>query len=157
MSKIKLKPLIISLIIPLTVGGLAALITRDNMQIYEDIVSPPLSPPMWLFPVVWTILYILMGISSYIIYEETDETLLSPQMKLYAVQLIVNFVWSILFFNLRAFLISFVWIILLDILIAEMIASFAKVSKAAAKLQIPYLIWVLFASYLNAAIYFLNK
>lgn len=156
MSKINWKALVISIIIPLAVGGLSAIITQNQMQKYGDLVQPPLAPPAWLFPIVWTALFILMGISSYLIYMKTDD-ILSPCLKLYAAQLVVNFFWTILFFNFHAYLISFIWIILLIFLIAKMISCFAKASKPAAYIQIPYIVWTCFAAYLNIAIYFLNK
>ena len=153
-----LKPYIISVLIALGVGGLAALLTRNNMDIYQSITRPPLSPPSWLFPVVWTVLYILMGISSAMVYikgSEGDENA-SSALRIYALQLAVNFFWSIIFFNMQAYLFSFIWIILLWILIIVMIKRFYEVSPVAAWLQIPYLLWVTFAAYLNLMIYFLN-
>lgn len=156
MSKINWKALIASIIIPLAIGGLSAIITQNEMQKYGELVQPPLAPPSWLFPIVWTILFILMGISSYIVYSKT-ENILTPCLKLYAIQLVVNFFWTILFFNFRAYLISFIWIVLLIFLILKMIFCFAKISKPSAYIQLPYLIWTCFAAYLNIAIYFLNK
>ena len=105
----KIKPYIISVAIALGVGILAALFTRENMDIYERIQTPPLSPPGILFPIVWTVLYTLMGISSAIIYTKgTKEGIsVSEALKTYALQLGVNFFWSILFFNAEAFFISF--------------------------------------------------
>ena len=153
-----LKPYIISVLIALGVGGLAALLTRNNMDIYQSITRPPLSPPSWLFPVVWTVLYILMGISSAMVYikgSEGDENA-SSALRIYALQLAVNFFWSIIFFNMQAYLFAFIWIILLWILIIVMIKRFYEVSPVAAWLQIPYLLWVTFAAYLNLMIYFLN-
>lgn len=155
MSKINVKRLIINIAIPLAVGGLAALLTMGNMDLNSEITLPPLAPPSWLFPVVWTILYILMGISHYIVYSKT-QSLQTIQSRVYGYQLLVNFLWSIVFFNLRQFLVSAVIIAILDILIVEMILSFRRIDKKAADLQIPYLIWCLFATYLNIAIYFLN-
>jgi len=155
--KIKWKPLIISVAIPLLVGGLSALLTRDSMQTFDQITKPPLSPPGWLFPVVWTILYTLMGIASYLILTAdvpTGEKKLP--LTVYAVQLAVNFFWSILFFNFELYLFSFVWLVLLWLLIITTIIAFGKISKPAAWLLIPYLLWVTFAGYLNFAIYLLN-
>lgn len=156
MSKINLKALITSIVIPLAVGGLSAIITQNEMQKYGELVQPPLAPPSWLFPIVWTVLFVLMGISSYIIYTRSD-SIVSPCLKLYAIQLAVNFFWTILFFNFHAYLISFIWILLLIFLIAKMIFCFVETSKFAAYLQLPYLAWTCFAAYLNIAIYFLNK
>ena len=156
--KIEWKKLIISVLIPLAVGGLSALLTSGSMQDFADINKPPLSPPAWLFPVVWTILYVLMGIGAALVYnrkdfkpEETRNALI-----IYAVNLALNFFWSIIFFNLEAYLFAFIWLVALWIVIIAMIISFRKVSPVAAYLQIPYLLWVTFAGYLNLAIFILN-
>jgi len=154
----KLKPYIISVLIALGVGGLSALITSSSMDIYDEIVKPELAPPGFLFPIVWGVLFVLMGISAAIVYNKTKtrKSIANTGLGVYALQLAVNFFWSILFFNLRAFLFSFVWLILLWILIIIMIIRFLKISPLAAYLQIPYLIWVTFAGYLNYMIYVLN-
>lgn len=152
---IKWKNLIISIAISLGVGLLSSLITMDNQNIYEIINVPSFAPPGWLFPIVWTILYILMGISSYIIYEENDINS-SSALKVYGLQLFVNFFWSIIFFNLKNFTFAFIWIILLLFLIIVMIYRFANINKLAAYLNIPYLLWVAFASVLNLSIVLLN-
>jgi len=128
------------------------------MDIYKSIVQPPLAPPAILFPIVWSILYIVMGIGSALIYNSAaDEKDKTQALFVYALQLAVNFFWSILFFNVRAFLFSFIWLLLLWVLIIIMIVRFSKVNKVAAYLQIPYLLWVTFAGYLNLAIYILNR
>lgn len=136
-------------------GLISALLTRNNMNIYDKISTPPLSPPGILFPIVWTILYILMGISAARIYTANNNKW-SSSLSVWSVQLIVNFLWSILFFNYQAFLLSFIWLVLLLILIMIMIILFYKIDKAAGLIQIPYFLWVTFAGYLNFAIYLLN-
>lgn len=153
---IKLKPLIMSILIPLAVGGLAALLTMGQMDIYQTLTRPPLSPPSILFPIVWSILYLLMGISSYFIYI-SDSPIKGSALSVYAVQLAVNFIWPILFFNLQNYLLSFIWLVLLWVLVLLMIILFCKIKPLAGILQIPYLVWITFAGYLNLAIYFLNK
>lgn len=155
----KIKPYIISILIALGVGGLSALITRDSMNIYDRIVMPPLAPPGFLFPIVWTLLYTLMGISSARIYLEGIEgnNLATDALKVYALQLAVNFFWSIIFFNFETFLFAFIWILLLWALIIIMIRKFYEINPLAAWLQIPYFLWVTFAAYLNLAIYILNR
>lgn len=150
------KSLIVSLTISLGTGILSALITRNSMTIYQNLNLPKLAPPSTLFPIVWTILFILMGISAYIIYESNSNKKQNA-LKIYATQLLINFIWPILFFNLNLYFISFVWIILLWIFILIMINLFKKISNIAAYLQIPYFLWVTFASYLNFMIYYLNK
>jgi len=154
----KIKPYVYSILIALLVGALSAFLTKDSMNIYASINKPPLTPPGFLFPIVWGILYVLMGISSAIVYNKTKTgNITGPSgLGVYFLQLAVNFFWSIIFFNMRAFLFSFLWLILLWVLIIIMIVRFYKVSPLAAYLQIPYLIWVTFAGYLNLMIYLLN-
>ena len=155
----KIKPYVFSIAIALGVGGLSSLLTKDNMQIYEQINKPALAPPMILFPIVWGILFVLMGISSAIVYEkrETDKEASQEALKVYALQLAVNFFWTIIFFNMQAYLFAFIWLIVLWVLIILMIIKFKKISPTAAYLQIPYLLWVTFAGYLTLMIYLLNK
>lgn len=155
----KIKPYVISIAIALAVGGLSALLTAVNMNIYDRIITPPLSPPPILFPIVWTILYTLMGVSSARIYIKGKEQNIdvSGALLVYALQLAVNFFWSIIFFNMQAFLFAFIWIILLWLLIIVMIKRFYEIDPLSAWLQIPYLLWVTFAAYLTFAIYILNR
>lgn len=156
MIKIKWKPLIISIAIPLLlIGGASALLTMNSMEKYKEINRPALSPPGWIFPVVWTILFILMGIASYIIYE-SDSPNKAKALTIYVVQLLLNLSWSLVFFNLDQYWISVAIIIALDILIALNIAFFGSISKVAAFLLLPYMIWALFATYLNISIAMLN-
>lgn len=150
-----IKKLFISIGISLGVGLLSAALTINNQNIYDVINVPNFAPPGWLFPIVWTILYILMGISSYLISEENSSES-SSALKVYFLQLMVNFFWSIIFFNMRNFLFAFIWLILLLILIIIMIYRFYKVKPLAAYLNIPYLIWVIFAGILNFSIVLLN-
>lgn len=149
------KNLIISIAISLGVGLISSVLTMSNQNIYNIINAPSFAPPGWVFPIVWTILYILMGISSYIIYEENDINS-SSALKVYGLQLFINFFWSIIFFNLKNFTFAFIWIILLLFLIIVMIYRFANINKLAAYLNIPYLLWVAFASILNLSIILLN-
>lgn len=156
--KEKAKNYIISIVIALAVGGISALLTSGNMDLYSEITKPPLAPPSILFPIVWTVLFVLMGISAAIIYGEKrnkpDEV--KAALTVYAVNLFLNFFWSIIFFNMRAFLFSFIWLVALWIVIIVMIIKFYKIRPVAGILQIPYLLWVTFAGYLNLAIYLLN-
>ena len=153
-----LKTYIVAILIPLAVGTLAAFLTRGNMMLYDQIVKPPLAPPPILFPIVWTILYILMGISSARVYlkKESMHQEVSSALTVYALQLGFNFFWSLIFFNLRAFFFAFWWILILWVLIIIMILKFRKIDGIAATINIPYLLWVTFAAYLNLAIYILN-
>lgn len=149
------KVFIIAVLIPLAVGALSAYLTRGNMDIYEVINTPPLAPPSILFPIVWTVLYILMGVSSGIIYLSDDQNKYDA-LRIYGFSLALNFCWSLIFFNLQAYLFAFVWLVILWIFILLTILEYAKINKTAAYLQIPYLLWVTFAGYLNFAIYLLN-
>lgn len=155
----KLKPYIVSVVIALGVGGLSAAVTSGSMEIYSKINQPPLSPPSVLFPIVWTILFTLMGISAAIIYgyNRTKHDGVRTALIVYAVNLAVNFIWSLIFFNMQAYLFAFIWILLLLAVIITMIVLFRRISPLAAYLQIPYLFWVAFAAYLNLAIYLLNR
>ena len=144
--------------VPLAAGALSALLTAGNTDIYKEIKIPPLSPPSILFPVAWTVLYILMGISCGMIWDmrKTDKNA-EKGLYYYSASLVFNFVWSIIFFNLRMFLPAFIWLLLLLYLIVRTVISYSKVNKTAAYLQIPYIIWVTFAGYLNLGIYILNR
>ncbi len=150
------KALIICILIPIAVGGLASFLTRNSMDVYEKLIQPPLSPPSWLFPVVWTILYLLMGISSYLVFV-SDSIYRKSALKIYGVQLAVNFFWTIIFFNLELYLFAFIWLVLLLLLILMMVLVFSRINKTSGYLQFPYLLWVLFAAYLNLGIYLLNR
>lgn len=150
--------LIKSIALPLIVGGVAGLLTRNSMQDFAVLNQPPLSPPGWLFPVVWTVLYILMGISSYLIAtSDANEAVIADALTVYYIQLAVNFLWSFFFFTFQWYLFSLIWLILLWVLIIMMIKIFADISKPAAYLNIPYLLWVTFAAYLNAGVWLLNR
>jgi tryptophan-rich sensory protein len=139
------------------VGALSGFITRDGTKIYRTaIVKPPLSPPSIVFPIVWGILFALMGIGAAMIYLSGRSQQRSGCLQLYLIQLAANFLWNIIFFNLQTFGGALIWLLALWILILWMILSFYKVSPLAAKLQIPYLIWVTFAGYLNAGVWLLN-
>lgn len=155
-KNLNVKQLVISLLISLGVGILASILTADSFMVYSGLIKPPLSPPAWLFPVVWTVLYILMGVSAYMIYQSNDDYKYVA-LAIYGVQLIFNFLWSIIYFNLGNPLFAFVWLVMLWVLIVAMIISFAQINKTAALLQIPYLLWVTFAGYLNLALYLLNN
>lgn len=156
--KVKWKPLLVSLAVPLAVGGLSALLTRDSMKDYALLRQPPLSPPMWVFPVVWGILFVLMGLASYLVYTaEGDRGEKRSALWVYGVQLLVNFAWPIFFFNLRWWLFAFFWLLLLWGMILGTILRFSRVRPWAGRLLFPYLAWVTFAGYLNLGVYLLNS
>ena len=140
------------------VGLLSGFLTREGTEVYSQMVQkPPLSPPGWLFPVVWTALYALMGISAARIYAAPPTPARSRGLNLFIAQLVVNFFWSPIFFNVRAYGFAFLWLLLLWVLVLRMILQFRKVDKTAAFLQIPYLLWLTFAAYLNYAVWQLNR
>ena len=152
------KSYIISILIALIVGGLSALLTMNNMDLFDIIKKPPLTPPAIVFPIVWTILYILMGISAAMIYEKRhlESEKVRSALTTYASSLVVNFAWSIIFFNWQAFWIAFLWILLLEALVIITIIKYSKIDKTAAYLQIPYAVWVALATYLCTAIAIIN-
>lgn len=142
-----MKNLIKNILIPIIMGTIVGLIINPFMN-YQNINRPPLSPPGFIFPIVWTILYIIMGYSFY----KQDE----QNKTIYYTQLIVNGLWSIIFFVFKLYLLSFLWIIILIILVIIMIKNFYKTNKLSGLLNIPYLIWLIFAAYLSLGVYFLN-
>lgn len=140
------------------VGALSGWLTRKGVKVYNATVEqPPLSPPSIVFPIVWGILFALMGIGAARIYLAPASNARSRSLLLFLVQLAFNFLWSIIFFNLQAFGFAFLWLIVLWILILLVILSFRKVDKPVAWLQIPYLLWVTFAAYLNLGVWLLNR
>ena len=145
----KRKPLSVSLLISLGTGVIAGFLTSRSMEKYQEMYHPLLSPPGWVFPIVWLLLYTLMGISAYRIYMKNPK---AEALKLYLIQLAVNFLWPIFFFNLGWQLFAAVWILLLWYLVFLLIKEFARIDPGAAKLLIPYLIWLTFAAYLNIVI-----
>lgn len=148
--KINFKRLAITILIPLALGAIVGFITNSGG--YNDMVKPSFAPPGWLFPIVWTILYILMGVS----YYKLDNISTSYTKKIYYAQLIVNLLWCFIFFTFKKYLLAFIWLLLLIVLVILMIKDFYKYNKTSAYLQIPYLIWIIFAAILNYAVYTLN-
>lgn len=147
---------VISIGIALIVGAVSGLVSMNGMKEFAELKQPPLSPPGWLFPVVWTALYTLMGISAARVYlKNTMDT--KPALLIYAVQLIVNALWTPIFFELELRLVAFVWLLILLGLVIIMTGKFKKVDTLAGNLQFPYIIWLLFAGYLNLAVFILNK
>ncbi len=154
--KIDYKKLIFLILIPLIVGIISALLTKNGMSNFDLINKPSFAPKKILFPIVWTILYILMGISSYLIYVNEKIVNKDYELFLYFLQLSFNFFWSIIFFNLKWYLFSFIWLIIMFIIILIITFKFYKINKYSSYLLIPYCIWVLFALVLNFSIYLLN-
>ncbi len=148
-----------AIVLPLAVGGFSALLTAGNMNVYDELATPPGSPPSAAFPIVWTVLYILMGVSSGVVWfrQRIDKNSADAGVCFYILSLAFNFVWSILFFNMRLFTFSFIWLCALLLLLVLTVVQYLKVSKTAAYLQIPYILWVAYAGYLNLGISILNK
>lgn len=154
----KWRPYLISVGIALAVGVLSGFLSMGGMEVYADSVTKPtLTPPGWLFPAVWSVLYTLMGIGAARIWLIPESVQRSRGLNLYVVQLIVNFFWSLIFFNAQAFGLAVIWLLLLWVLVLLMIVQFYKVDRLAAILQIPYLIWLTFAAYLSIGVWYLNK
>ncbi len=149
----KIKTYIVSILVPLVLGAIVGLLTSGSMN-YDNLVKPVLAPPALLFPIAWSILYALMGISYGMLevrgLHDTDTR------AVYYAQLLVNLLWPVLFFVLKWRLFAFIWIVLLDILVIIMAVRFYKRHKTAGLLQLPYCAWVIFASYLNLSMYLLN-
>ena len=147
----------VAILLAEAVGALSGWLTRDGMELFSTAVAqPPFTPPPLLFPIVWSILYALMGFGSARIWLAEPSRERSRALNLYTVQLIVNFFWSLIFFNAQAYGFAFLWLVLLWVLVLAMILTFRKVDPVAAWLQIPYLLWLTFAAYLNWGVWKLN-
>ena len=155
---IKWKPLLIALALPLAVGGFSAFLTRDGMKAFASLRQPPLSPPSWLFPVIWTLLYLMMGYASYLIWVSgVSENRRERALTVYGLSLAANFLWPILFFTMQAWLPAFLLLLVLWILVGASMLLFGAIDPKAGKLLIPYLLWLTFAAYLNLAVWLLNR
>ena len=153
--KLQWKKLIVSVAAPLAVGGLSALLTRRGMEDFATLAQPPLSPPAWLFPVAWTVLYVLMGLACYLVWAAPEPA--PNALLLYAVQLFLNFFWSIIFFHIKNYLFAFAWLVLLLAAIVCTTVRFYQKNKTAGYLMVPYVLWVTFAGYLNLGVWLLNR
>ena len=149
----KVKTYILSILVPLVSGAVVGLLTSGSMD-YASLEKPPLAPPSLLFPIAWSILYLLMGISHGML--KTERLNDRETDTVYYAQLIVTLLWPVLFFVLKWRLLAFIWIVTLDILVITMAVRFYRRHRTAGLLQLPYIAWVLFASYLNLGIYILN-
>ena len=149
----KLSQKLLYILTPLIGGSIVGLIINKSID-YNYLVNPPLSPPSYLFPVVWNILYLLIGISYYIYRKNNNDDSLT--IKLYYIQLILNYLWSIIFFTLKLRTLAVIWIIELAITVIYLMIRFYKEERTSFYLLIPYILWVLFATYLNIGIVVLN-
>ena len=158
MQKRKWKTYAFWIVLTELVGALAGFLSREGTELYQaSVLKPALTPPGWVFPVVWGILYLLMGIAAARIALLQESVARRAALRVYGLQLAVNFLWPLLFFNLQAFGAAFLWLVLLFALIVWMILSFRELDKAAAWLLLPYLLWTAFAGYLNLGVWLLNR
>lgn len=156
--KIKWKPLLLALALPLAVGGFSAFLTRDGMRAFALLKQPPLSPPAWLFPVVWTLLYLMMGLASYLVWVSgVSDRRRERALTVYGLSLAANFLWPILFFTVQAWLAAFLLLLLLWALVGIAALLFGAITPRAGKLLLPYLAWLTFAAYLNLGVWLLNR
>lgn len=151
----KYKYIILNIAISLGIGELSAFFTMNSMDIYQNINRPKLAPPGYIFPIVWTILYVLMGISSYLIHRSNHKNK-ETALIIYYFQLLINFSWPIFFFNYQNFLLALAILFILNILVIVLIKVIYSINHLASYLLIPYLIWILFALYLNFWIFIHN-
>ena len=157
-QKLQWKPLLLSLAIPLAVGGLSAFLTKDGMRAFASLRQPPLSPPGWLFPVVWTLLYLMMGAACYLVWTaEIDASRRERALRVYGLSLAANFLWPILFFTMQAFLPAFLLLLILLGLVIACARLFSRIRRCAGRLLLPYIVWLVFAGYLNLGVWLLNR
>ena len=156
--KIQYGPLAAALAIPLAVGGFSAFLTREGMKYFKTVAQPPLSPPSWLFPVAWTILYLLMGAASYLVWVSgVSEKRRDRALTVYGLSLAANFLWPIVFFTARLYLAAFLLLLVLWVLVVITALLFSCIDDRAGKLMIPYIVWLSFAAYLNLCVWLLNR
>ena len=155
MKNLDIKKLLFYIITTILIGTIPSIFVFKSMNIYTSLNRPPLSPPSIVFPIAWTILYILMGISIYIIMQSKRKLKKNARL-IYYIQLATNALWTPIFFGFKEYFLAFLWILMLIVFVITMILTFYKISKKAAYIQIPYLLWLLFASYLNFGVFVLN-
>lgn len=156
-QKKSMSTLLASLAIPLLIGGFSSFLTAGDMRNYEYFNHPPLSPPSWVFPVVWSILYVIMGLASYLVYTSNAE----PEQKrtaltLYAAQLVMNMFWTVLFFTYVQYLIALIWLVAMWVIILMTALRFYKINRLSGIMMGVLLIWTAFAGYLNYAYYVMS-
>ena len=151
------KTLLLCLALPLAVGLLASLLTLGGMRDYGEMLKPPLSPPGWVFPAAWTVLYLLMGLASWLVTgAAATEDIKQMALSLYAVQLAANFLWPLLFFGLGRYFLAFLWLLVLLLLVLLSWRQFRRLARRAGALLVPYVLWLCFAVYLNLGVVVLN-
>lgn len=156
--ELTIKQLVPALLLPLAVGATSAFLTKDAMAMFSVLPNPPLSPPGWLFPPVWALLYILMGLASALVWSSGASLPRRDRaLSAYALSLVANFVWPLIFFGMELYLLAFFWLILLWLLAAITTVLFWYIREAAGKLMLPYMLWLSYAAYLNFGVWLLNK
>ena len=155
MKNLDIKKLLFYIITTILIGTIPSIFVFKSMNVYNSLNRPPLSPSSIVFPIAWIILYMLMGISIYIIMQ-SKRKLKKIARLIYYIQLVTNALWAPIFFGFKEYFFSFLWILMLIVLVITMISIFYKISKKSAYIQIPYLLWLLFVSYLNFGIFVLN-
>lgn len=155
MKNLDIKKLLFYIITTILIGTIPSIFVFKSINIYNSLNRPPLSPPSIVFPIAWTILYILMGISIYIIMQSKRKLKKNARL-IYYIQFVTNALWTPIFFGFKEYFLAFLWILMLIVFVITMILTFYKISKKAAYIQIPYLLWLLFASYLNFGVFVLN-
>ena len=153
---LRCKSFLYSAVISFLFAILGGIVTYIGMSRFEDAVQPPLSPPSYLFPIVWTLLFLLMSVSAAMIYDSED-AVSAKALFIYTVQLSLNFWWCVLFFGFRLYFVSFIWLLILMLTVFIMAVLFFRINRLAGILQIPYILWLAFAAYLNFGIWFLNR
>lgn len=148
MKIIKWTDLIIFIVTAELVGAISALLSGQHKELFTDLKQPPLAPPAAVFPIVWAILYALMGIGAYLVYVSEDSGIRTFSLRVYTIQLAVNFSWSIIFFRFELLGLAAVVAVLLAVLVAVMVWAFYKTRPLAGTINLPYLAWSIFASYL---------
>ena len=157
MKRVDIGALVFAMFIPLLIGAASVAISARGMDAYENMNKPPLSPPAWVFSVAWTILYVIMGLASYFIYVSGANKIdKSMALTLYAIQLAMNFMWSIIFFVWGTYLLAFIWLFMMWWIVLVCAFRFFAINKTAAYLLIPYILWLSFAAYLNLGSYVVN-
>ena len=155
MKNLDIKKLLFYIITTILIGVIPSIFVFKSINVYNSLNRPPFSPPSIVFPIVWTILYMLMGISIYIIMQSKRKLKKNAKL-IYYIQLVTNALWTPIFFEFKEYFLAFLWILMLIVFVITMILTFYKISKKAAYIQIPYLLWLLFASYLNFGVFVLN-
>ena len=148
---------VLLVVTPLLIGIASSILTRDMMLEYGNLNKPFLAPPTILFPIAWTILYLLMGIGAALIYSKEEyKGNRSTGITLHIAQLILNFFWSIIFFNMKKYVFAFIWLVMLWLVVLSMIRNYKKISNLAFFMNVPYIVWLTFAGYLNLAVAIMN-